>query len=546
MSTDVAETIGDYVIEAELGRGAHGVVYRAHHRSRPDAPVALKVVAGRGNADRLLLEPAVLSRLDHPNIVGIEDYFLLGEDLVLALEYIDGDNLQSLLDQGRVFTQAEVRDLLVQMASALAEAHGKDVVHRDIKPSNILVARGSDGPRYVLTDFGIGQLSEGIQTRKRTGGTYAYMAPEQLRGRPGPQSDLWALGVVAYRLLAGSLPFPGPSLNDLSHQIQYAAPPPPRSTTAETIDAELERVVLRLLDKSLEERVASASELLRQLGVRRSDLKGRPTKRPTKGGVSLDRRLDDQIKWRRFLVAVCILLYLLIGSGLLTGLLKIGGMVLFFTSQVGDRWSKRGAFFAATAALLLVAISVDLQYFHSDWDVHLIAYLIEPLNSFWGFLRAAIAGPNGYLGVYIVSAVLLLALYASLFAYAYLPAVGGAYFSALRRLHRERLLRDVANGSRSDTAYYLDVLGRSVDSRFEDVGLHLKYAEALFACGRIREAAVEARLLLQQDEYHFNGNLLLANAYFQLRLWDECLKVSGYCFEFSDLREQCRRRRDSS
>src|SRR5205807_120174 len=93
---------------------------------------------------------------------------------------------------------------------------------------------------------------------------------------------------------------------------------------------------------------------------------------------------------------------------------------------------------------------------------------------------------------------------------------------------------------------YLDVLRATLDTRFRDVGLHLKYAEALFARGRVKEAAVEAELLLYQDPYHFNGNLLLANAYYTLGLRADCaaacdryLAVGGYCFEFSELLKQC-------
>jgi hypothetical protein len=127
-----------------------------------------------------------------------------------------------------------------------------------------------------------------------------------------------------------------------------------------------------------------------------------------------------------------------------------------------------------------------------------------------------------------------------------LPVAAGTLFASLRRLRREKLLRDLARQGDAGSDRYLDALRSAVDSRFEDVGLHLKYAEALFAAGRLASAAVEARLLLRQDPYHFAGNLLLANAYHQLRLYPECvevcdryLEVSGYCFEFSELREQC-------
>src|SRR5262249_29868638 len=107
-----ARQIGDYVIEHPLGRGAHGAVYRAHARENLDTPVALKVVESRGNLDTLLLEPALLSQLDHPCIVGMRDYFVSGQNLVVALEFIEGKDLGKELDEGRTFTQAEVRDLL--------------------------------------------------------------------------------------------------------------------------------------------------------------------------------------------------------------------------------------------------------------------------------------------------------------------------------------------------------------------------------------------------------------------------------------------------
>src|SRR5262249_15652928 len=252
-----AERVGAYVIDGELGRGAFGVVYRAHRAESPDHPVALKVVENRGNLDRLMLEPALLSRVNHPCVVRLEDYFPDSDPLALALESGPGDDLKTRAYRGETFPPARVRDLLLQMAGALVKAHEAGVVHRDIKLSNILVDRGQDRPRFVLTDFGIGRQAEGIQVEKHAGGTYAFMAPEQLRGRPGPQSDLWALGVVAYRLLTGKLPFHGQTLDELSHQILYAAPEPPSRCSPEPIDAELEAVVLRLLEKSLTARTAT-------------------------------------------------------------------------------------------------------------------------------------------------------------------------------------------------------------------------------------------------------------------------------------------------
>jgi serine/threonine-protein kinase len=541
-----ATQIGPYVIERQLGRGAHGVVYRAHHRLRPDAPVALKVVESRGSMDRLLLEPAILSRLRHPGIVGIEDYFQEGDTLVLALEFIEGEDLKTLLDRGEVFSQAEVRELLIQVGSALAEAHAKNVIHRDLKPSNILVVRRDGRLRFVLTDFGIGQVNEGIQVRKHTGGTYYFMAPEQLRGRPCPQSDLWALGVVAYQLLTGRLPFPGPSLPELSNQIQYAAPPPPGQRADGPVAPRLERAVLRLLDKSLQERIASPEELLLLLGIQGSPSTvqtaspGRKVPKPVR--QSLDRQLKRGIQRGRFWLVVCLVLYLL-PQGLLAAVLLLVGMLLFYWAQTRTRWSWTTSSLAVLGALGLLAGQVSLRYFFPTWDytpVNLVMLVTRDL----GFLFPA--------APWVPFLVLGLTYGIPLLIYLVLPVIAGAHYATLRRLEREKVLREVALEGSAVSDRYLRVLRDTLSSRFEDVGLHLKYAEALFARGQLKEAAVEARLILRQDRYHFNATLLLANAYLVLGLVEDCaavcdryLAVSGYCFELTELREQCHKRNAS-
>jgi serine/threonine-protein kinase len=541
----IPERIGAYVIESEVGRGAHGVVYRAHHRYRPDAPVALKVVEGRGDIDRLLIEPAVLSRIHHPGVVGITDYFVRGDDLVLALEFLKGEDLQSLLDRGATFDQDDVRDLLVQLADALAEAHGKGVIHRDIKPSNIVVVNEGGRRRYVLTDFGIGQVAEGIQVKKHTGGTFFFMAPDQLRGRPGPQSDLWALGVVAYRLLTGRLPFPGPSMGELSQQILYAAPVPPSRYAAEPIDPRLEAAVVRLLDKSLQERFASAEELLRELGHARG--KAPPSRAAGAGAPAVRTSLDHSLRrgiarrWRW--VVVCVLAYLL-QSGLISAGLMLGGMVLFARAQSDERRPRRAAVLLTLLAFLLMAGHAAFSFFLKDYDPGLLWLLRQPAQLI-NKLDETAAGILIAIVVAIVS-VLGLVLYVLCL---FLPPIAGAIYAALRRLEREQLLRTAAAEGGAGSDRYLTALRDALDSRFEDVGFHLKYAEALFARGQVKEAAAECRLLLRQDPYNFNGNLLLANAYHALGLLGDCaavcdgyLAVSGYCFEFGELREQCLRR----
>jgi tRNA A-37 threonylcarbamoyl transferase component Bud32 len=529
--------IGAYVIDKALGHGAHGIVYRAHAHKDPSTPIALKVVESRGNLDHLLLEPALLSQLDHPCIVGIEDYFVSGEDLVLALEYIDGPDLETELKRGRTFSQAEIRDLLLQLASALAQAHSRSIIHRDIKPSNILVVRNQGGGRFVLTDFGIGRRAEGIQEEKHGGGTFLYMAPEQLRGRPGPQSDLWALGVVAYRLLTGRLPFPGPSLPELSQQILYGMPPPPSPLGAATIDPDLEAIVLRLLDKSLQERFASAEELLIALGFRGAPQdvlarRRRPARAPVR--TNLDRQLDRAILLRALGLVAAVLLYVASGGGILSGVLLLLGVAAFYVGQGRKRP------LITALALALMASHVYLRY-------------VVPTNDNAGMQFFVLMGEvQAWLGPAWapVLQIAFLILFAVLFlVILFLPVFAGWMYASLRRLQRQRMLRRAAKASGPDLAGFLGAFGATVDSRFEDVEFHLKYAEALFNGGHLAAAAVEARLLLVQDPYHFSGNLLLAHAWHNLGLYGDCLRlcedylaVSGYCFEFGELRQQCRRR----
>ena len=535
-----AKQIGDYVIEGTLGRGAHGTVYRAHARKDPLTPVALKVVEKRGHLDALLLEPALLSQLDHPCIVGLKDYFVAGEDLVLALEFIEGKDLATELEGGRAFSQAEVRDLLVQLAAALAQAHGRNIIHRDLKPSNILVVHEQGQVRFVLTDFGIGRRAEGIQVEKHAGGTYLFMAPEQLRGRPGPQSDLWALGVVAYRLLTGKLPFPGPTLQELSNQILYAAPAPPSQAGSQPLDPNLEAVVLRLLDKSLQERFASADEVLAALGFRGAPEKVLARSRRAvsgKPGHSLDRHLIRAIAVRLTALVLVVVLYLLSG-GFLSGLSLLAGMVAFFLGQGRKNvaWT--------LAALSAMGLHIYLRYANPSLDMvglhwaNLLVPLQRKLLQWLGPGMATVVGFT-FAVLYVVLGLAIL----------FLPVVAGWMYVALRRLQRQRVLRQAALSGTADATAFLRVFRNTLDSRFEDVEFHLKYAETLFTRGQLAEAAVEARLLLLQDPYHFSGNLLLAHAYQRLGLDRDCLRVcedyltvNGHCFEFGELRAQCQRR----
>ena len=184
MTVSIApDHIGDYVVDAELGRGAFGVVYRAHHVDRRDEPVALKVIDGHGNLDRLMLEPALLSQLDHPCIVGIEDYFRDRGRLVLALEFIEGEDLKTMLDRGETFSPAQIRDLLLQIGSAWPRP-ARNIVHRDIKPSNILTLRDGQRQNTYSPISASAIRSKAFQDQEADGRHVSVHGPGTIAGRP--------------------------------------------------------------------------------------------------------------------------------------------------------------------------------------------------------------------------------------------------------------------------------------------------------------------------------------------------------------------------
>ena len=265
VSLNADEVIGSgenaYVILGELGRGASGVVYKARPVGQPDELVALKLIEGFENLDTQLIEPEILSRLNHPNIIRLVDYFLVSGKLALAMEYVDGPDLNGWSQSHGRLSSAEVRDFLTQMAQALVCAHAQGVIHRDIKPGNIMVTKDAGKPRYILADFGVSRQVEGIQVKKQLAGSYRFMAPEQIRGRAISQSDLWSLGVVAYWLLTGMIPFNASTLRELSDQISLMTPPAP-GTIVPDLDGELETIVLELIQKDPLRRIQTRHEAL--------------------------------------------------------------------------------------------------------------------------------------------------------------------------------------------------------------------------------------------------------------------------------------------
>jgi serine/threonine-protein kinase len=264
------DRIGEYFVRRLVGEGGMGKVYEAEERlSR--RRVALKVLRpelGRSEEARrrFLDEMNILAHLDHPNIVRSLASTEVDGELVMALEFLDGETLrQRLAARGRL-PWSEAVAIAAEVAAALTAAHGQEpaIVHRDLKPENLMLTT-SGGVKVM--DFGIGKVLQAMR-KGTTGsvGTLAYMSPEQIDAAPvDHRADLYALGLVLYEMLAGHAPFQSESPRALL-EMQCTAPPPPLPEDARAgLPRGVERLLSRLLAKAPADRPSSATEVVAAL-----------------------------------------------------------------------------------------------------------------------------------------------------------------------------------------------------------------------------------------------------------------------------------------
>jgi serine/threonine-protein kinase len=260
--------LGPYEILAALGAGGMGEVYRARD-PRLGREVALKVLPPEvaGSEDRLRRfeqEARAAGSLNHANIVTVYDVGKAGDIAFIAMEFIEGEELRTLIGEGRPLPVEKAVSIAAQVADGLAYAHQHGVVHRDIKPANIMVA--PSGP-VKITDFGIARMrSSGDLTQ--TGmmlGSPKYMSPEQVIGkRADHRSDIFSLGVILYEMLTGTAPFNGDNVTALMYQIVNFVPPAP-SAVNPTVPELLDYIVAKMLTKALDERYHGAQDVTRDL-----------------------------------------------------------------------------------------------------------------------------------------------------------------------------------------------------------------------------------------------------------------------------------------
>ena len=265
-----APQLGRYTIQSELGRGAMGVVYKATD-SVLERTVAIKTVnmaLEQEGADkyeaRFYQEARAAAGLNHPNIVTVHDVGKAGEVVFMAMEYIEGVELRTLMGEGQRVGVSQAVAIAAQIAEGLAYAHQRGVVHRDVKPANIMVV--PNGPAKI-TDFGIARRRSSSDLTQ-TGmllGSPKYMSPEQVIGkRADHRSDIFSLGVIVYEMLCGAAPFNGENVTALMYQTVNFVPPSPSSLN-DAVPELLDYIVAKMLAKPLEERYQDAQEVARDL-----------------------------------------------------------------------------------------------------------------------------------------------------------------------------------------------------------------------------------------------------------------------------------------
>lgn len=281
--------LGPYQVLEQLGRGGMSEVYKGRH-PRLDRTVAIKVLPAKlsGEADspgsifaeRFEREARAVASLRHPNIVQVFDFGDVGGTFYMVMEYIPGHDLSRILKEVGALSQQQVRAILAELGGALDYAHAQGLVHRDVKPSNVLLedlslkaGESTSGIpasfRAVLTDFGIAKIFGADTAATKTGmlmGTLDYMAPEQIRssGQVDQRADIYALGVMAFQMLTGQLPFKAENPGAVMMAHLQTPAPDPREINPNLSDC-VALAVLRALEKEPSNRFEHASDLAKAI-----------------------------------------------------------------------------------------------------------------------------------------------------------------------------------------------------------------------------------------------------------------------------------------
>jgi len=255
MEDRIGQQLGNYRLIRLLGRGSFAEVYLGED-VHLGSQVAIKVRStGHASPDeKFILEARTLAHLEHPNIVRVFEFGVTNDDIFLVMSYAEGGTLRQRHPQGTILPLPTIISYVKQVADALQYIHDQKVVHRDVKPENMLMG---EHDVVLLSGFGIAIISQSsrYQSTQEIAGTIAYMAPEQIQGKPCPASDQYSLGIIVYEWLCGDLPFHGAYTEIMSEQM-FASPSSLREK-APAIPAEVEQVVMTALRKDSRQRFSS-------------------------------------------------------------------------------------------------------------------------------------------------------------------------------------------------------------------------------------------------------------------------------------------------
>jgi serine/threonine protein kinase/ligand-binding sensor domain-containing protein len=266
MNQYIGKTLGAYQVLEQIGQGGMATIFKAYHPAM-DRYVAVKILASHFTQDetfvpRFTQEARTLARLEHPHVLPVYDYGEQQGVTYLVMRYIEAGTLKDLISQRGPLELEQAARILDQVGRALGYAHSQGVIHRDIKPANVLIDARGDA---FLTDFGIAKIVAGTAQYTATGaivGTPAYMSPEQGLGEPADQrSDIYALGVVLYEMVTGQVPFEAETPLAVLLQHVNSPMPPPRQVKPDLPEA-VERVILKALAKSPDDRFQKAEDVI--------------------------------------------------------------------------------------------------------------------------------------------------------------------------------------------------------------------------------------------------------------------------------------------
>src|SRR6058998_3485204 len=273
LSDQMPQTIGRYQVLDSIGYGAMGAVYKAFDplikRTLAIKTIRLDIPRQspqyRSFIDRFYHEARISGTLSHPNIVTLFD---IGEESglpYLAMEFVEGETISSIVERGERFPPEKVIALVSQIASAVDYAHSKGVIHRDIKPSNLILY---EGERVKVTDFGIAKLVDAEMTQSGVLlGTPSYMSPEQAMGdKLDGRTDIFSLGVCAFEMLSGEQPFPGTNVTSILYKLVHVDPIEPANLEMNgLVPQKWHEVFNRVLAKKPDDRYQTATEFVQDL-----------------------------------------------------------------------------------------------------------------------------------------------------------------------------------------------------------------------------------------------------------------------------------------